>query len=102
MAGRVRGGRAVRVAAARRRGGRPGRDFGGRVHIRFANGVDAFVSGGRKSYFIFQSDLIFAHGRVPLENDVNQVLVTGPSPCSSGFVELAEASWRLDGPGGPP
>ena len=80
----------------------PGATFGGRVHIRFANGVDAFVSGGRKSYFIFQSDLIFAHGRVPLENDVNQVLVTGPSPCSSGFVELAEASWRLDGPGGPP
>ena len=79
-----------------------GGDFGGRVHIRFANAVDAFVSGGRKSYFIFQFDLIFAHGRVPLENDVNQVLVTGPSPRSSGFVELAEASWRLDGPGGPP
>ena len=32
-------------------------DIGGRVHIRFANGVDAFVSGGRKSYFIFQFDL---------------------------------------------
>ena len=33
---------------------------------------------------------------------MNQVLVTGPSPRYSGFVELAEASWRLDGPGGPP
>jgi predicted dehydrogenase len=77
-------------------------DIGGRVHIRFANGVDAFVSGGRKSYFIFQFDLIFAHGRVHLGNDVNQVLVTGPSPRYSGFVELAEAPWRLDGPGGAP
>ncbi|MEO5820903.1 MAG: Gfo/Idh/MocA family oxidoreductase [Vicinamibacteraceae bacterium] len=76
-------------------------DIGGRVHIRFANGVDAFVSGGRKSYFIFQFDLVFANGRVHLGNDVNQVLVTGPSPRYSGFVELTEASWRLDGPGGP-
>ena len=77
-------------------------DIGGRVHIRFANGVDAFVSGGRKSYFIFQFDLIFAHGRVHLGNDVNQVYVTGPSPRYSGFVELTEAPWRLDGPGGAP
>jgi predicted dehydrogenase len=77
-------------------------DIGGRCHIRFANGVDAFVSGGRKSYFVFQFDLIFAHGRVHLGNDVNQVLVTGPSPRYSGFVELTEASWRLDGPGGAP
>jgi predicted dehydrogenase len=77
-------------------------DIGGRVHIRFANGVDAFVSGGRKSYFIFQFDLIFARGRVVLGNDGQQVLVTGPSPRYSGFVELTEAAWRLDGPGGPP
>lgn len=77
-------------------------DIGGRVHIRFANGVDAFVSGGRKSYFIFQFDLIFARGRVLLGNDVNRVLVTGPSPRYSGFVELTEAPWRLDGPGGAP
>ena len=77
-------------------------DIGGRVHVRFANGVDAFVSGGRKSYFIFQFDLIFARGRVLLGNDVNQVLVTGPSPRYSGFVELTEASWRLDGPAGAP
>jgi len=77
-------------------------DIGGRVHVRFANGVDAFVSGGRKSYFIFQFDLIFAQGRVHLGNDVNRVLVTGPSPRYSGFVELIEASWRLDGPGGAP
>jgi len=77
-------------------------DIGGRVHVRFANGVDAFVSGGRKSYFIFQFDLIFARGRVLLGNDVNRVLVTGPSPRYSGFVELAEAPWRLDGEGGPP
>src|SRR4051812_38197135 len=88
------------TAAAGRPGAAP--DIGGRVHIRFANGVDAFVSGGRKSYFIFQFDLIFARGRVHLGNDVNQVLVTGPSPRYSGFVELTEASWRLDGPGGAP
>jgi predicted dehydrogenase len=78
------------------------RDIGGRIHIRFANGVDVFVSGGRKSYFIFQFDLIFARGRVVLGNDGHQVLVTGPSPRYSGFVELTEAAWRLDGPGGPP
>ena len=77
-------------------------DIGGRVHVRFANGVDAFVSGGRKCYFIFQFDLIFARGRVLLGNDVNRVLVTGPSPRYSGFVELTEAAWRLDGPAGAP
>lgn len=77
-------------------------DVGGRVHVRFANGVDAFVSGGRKSYFIFQFDLVFAHGRVHLGNDVNRVLVTGPSPRYTGFVELTEAPWRLDGPAGAP
>ena len=77
-------------------------DIGGRVHIRFANGVDVFVSGGRKSYFVFQFDLIFARGRVVLGNDGQQVLVTGPSPRYSGFVELTEAPWRLDGPAGPP
>ena len=77
-------------------------DIGGRVHIRFENGIDAFVSGGRKSYFIFQFDLIFARGRVLLGNDVNQVFVTAPSPRYSGFIELADAPGRLDGPGGPP
>jgi predicted dehydrogenase len=77
-------------------------DIGARVHIRFANGVDAFVSGGRKSYFIFQFDLIFARGRILLGNDVNQVLVSGPSPRYTGFRELTEAGWRLDGAGGPP
>ena len=96
-AGRVAGSDAAPAASST-----AATDIGGRVHIRFANGVDAFVSGGRKSYFIFQFDLIFAHGRVHLGNDVNQVLVTGPSPRYSGFVELAEASWRLDGPGGAP
>ena len=88
--------------ARRRAGSSAAADIGGRVHVRFANGVDAFVSGGRKSYFIFQFDLIFAQGRVHLGNDVNRVLVTGPSPRYSGFVELIEASWRLDGPGGAP
>ena len=76
-------------------------DIGGRVHVRFANGIDAFVSGGRKSYFAFQFDLIFAHGRVLLGNDVNQVFVTGPSPRYAGFVELVP-SGPLSGPGGAP
>ena len=76
-------------------------DIGGRVHVRFANGVDAFVSGGRKSYFVFQFDLIFARGRVLLGNDVNQVFVTGASPRYAGFVELVP-SGALEGPGGAP
>jgi hypothetical protein len=76
-------------------------DIGGRVHVRFANGVHAFVSGGRKDYFVFRFDLIFARGRVTLGNDVNQVFVTGPSPRYAGFVELAP-SGPLSGPGGPP
>lgn len=85
-------------------GAEPGEaeDVGARVHVRFENGVDVFVSGGRKSYFIFQFDLIFARGRVRLGNDVNQVFVTGPSPRYTGFVELAEPPSPLDGPGGPP
>jgi predicted dehydrogenase len=77
-------------------------DVGGRVHIRFASGVDAFVSGGRKSYFVFQFDLVFARGRVRLGNDVHQVLVPAPSPRYTGFVELTDADWGLDGPAGAP
>ena len=99
---RPHAGGARAVAAAADGAWAAAHDLDGRVHIRFANGVDAFVSGGRKSYFIFQFDLIFARGRVHLGNDVNRVLVTGPSPRYSGFVELTEAPWRLEGPGGAP
>jgi predicted dehydrogenase len=86
---------------ARDHGAGGANDVGGRVHIRFANGVDGFVSGGRKRYFVFQFDLIFARGRVLLGNDVNQVWITGPSPRYSGFVELVQDA-PLSGPGGPP
>jgi response regulator RpfG family c-di-GMP phosphodiesterase len=49
----------------------------------------AFVSGERKSYCIFQFDLIVAHGRVHLGSDVNQGLVTGPRLRFSAIRALA-------------
>ncbi len=64
-------------------------DRGGRARITFANGVEAFVSGGAKRYFVFQIDLIFANGRVRIGNDVWEVLSPAPSPRYTGYRELA-------------
>ena len=65
------------------------RDRGGRARIVFANGVEAFVSGGAKAYFVFQFDLVFSRGRVRIGNDVWEVTTPAESPRYSGFLELA-------------
>jgi predicted dehydrogenase len=77
-------------------------DVGGRVHIRFENGVDAFVSGGEKDYFIFQFDAVFRRGRVHLGNEVREVYGLAPSHRYDGFIELADEPRPLEGPGAPP
>ena len=64
------------------------RDRGGRARIVFANGVEAFVTGGAKAYFVFQFDLVFERGRVRIGNDVWEVQVPDASPRYSGFDEL--------------
>ena len=76
---------AVARAAALREGVR---DRGGRARIVFANGVEAFVTGGAKRYFTFQCDLHFSEGRVRIGNDVFETLVPADSPRYSGFREL--------------
>lgn len=63
-------------------------DRGARAHIVFENGVEVFVSGGAKDYFVFQFDLVFARGRVRIGNDVWEVLAPHPSPRYEGFHEL--------------
>jgi predicted dehydrogenase len=65
------------------------RDRGGRARIAFASGVEAFVTAGAKSYFIFQFDLTFSGGRIRLGNDVWEVSMPAASPRYSGFLELA-------------
>jgi predicted dehydrogenase len=65
------------------------RDRGGRARIVFENGVEAFVSGGAKAYFVFQCDLVFSRGRVRIGNDVWEVATPAESPRYSGFLELA-------------
>jgi predicted dehydrogenase len=64
-------------------------DRGGRARIVFANGVEAFVTGGAKGYFVFQCDLICSRGRVRIGNDVWEVLAPADSPRYSGYRELA-------------
>lgn len=76
----------ARYAAALRDGER---DRGGRARIVFENGVEAFVTGGAKRYFVFQCDLVFARGRVRIGNDAWEVLTPGESPRYSGYRELA-------------
>lgn len=66
-------------------------DRGARVHIVFANGVEAFVTGGAKQYFIFQCDLVSTGGRVQIGNDVWQTLTPADSPHYTGYRELAAA-----------
>jgi predicted dehydrogenase len=63
-------------------------DRGGRARIVFANGVEAFVTGGAKRYFTFQCDLHFSEGRVRIGNDVFETLVPADSSRYSGFREL--------------
>lgn len=65
------------------------RDRGGRARIVFANGIEAFVTGGAKRYFVFQCDLVCAGGRVRIGNDVWEVLAPADSPRYTGFRELA-------------
>ncbi len=76
----------LRYAAALRGGVA---DCGARVHIVFENGVEAFVSGGAKQYFIFQCDLVSTAGRVRIGNDVWQTLAPADSPHYTGYRELA-------------
>lgn len=66
------------------------RDRGGRAHIVFPSGVEVFVSGGAKHYFVFQFDLVFSRGRVRIGNDAWEVSTPADSPRYSGFLELAE------------
>jgi predicted dehydrogenase len=74
----------------------PSSDPSGVAHIRFANGVHAFVSGSRKRYFVFECDLVFTAGRIQIGNDVRRVHRPAPSPRYEGFVELAETSEALE------
>ena len=64
------------------------RDRGGRARIVFANGVEAFVTGGAKRYFVFQCDLVCTEGRIRVGNDVWEVLTPADSPRYTGFREL--------------
>jgi predicted dehydrogenase len=63
-------------------------DRGGRARVVFANGVEAFVTGGAKHYFVFQCDLVCTRGRIRIGNDVWEVLAPSPSPRYTGFDEL--------------
>lgn len=63
-------------------------DRGGRARIVFATGVEAFVTGGAKGYFVFQCDLVCARGRIRIGNDVWEVLAPADSPRYSGYREL--------------
>lgn len=73
-------------------------DLSGLAHIIFENGVHAFVSGSRKRYFAFESDLTFSAGRIQIGNDVRRVWRPAPSPRYEEFVELAETNETLDAP----
>ena len=64
-------------------------DRGGRARIVFENGVEAFVTGGAKRYFVFQCDLVCAGGRIRVGNDVRELLVPADSPRYTGYRELA-------------
>jgi predicted dehydrogenase len=65
------------------------RDRGGRARIVFESGVEAFVTGGAKSYFVFQCDLVCTRGRIRIGNDVWEVLAPAESPRYTGYRELA-------------
>jgi predicted dehydrogenase len=67
------------------------RDCGGNGHLRFENGVHAFIAGSTRDYYIFQFDLAFSGGRIQIGNDVRKVLLPAASRLYSGFEELFEA-----------
>jgi predicted dehydrogenase len=63
-------------------------DAGGHAHVRFENGVHAYVTGRNKHYYIFQFDLVFDRGRIQIGNDVQTVMTPRDSRLYSGFREL--------------
>jgi predicted dehydrogenase len=77
----------VTVPLAPHEAGTP--DRGGRARIVFANGIEAYVTGGAKRYFVFQCDLVCTEGRVRIGNDLWEVLRPADSPRYTGYRELA-------------
>jgi predicted dehydrogenase len=71
--------------------GGPIRDCGGNGHLFFDSGIQAFIEGRSREYYIFQFDLAFTRGRIMIGNDVQKVLLPGPSGRYTGFVELFDA-----------
>jgi predicted dehydrogenase len=71
---------------------RPIADCGGTGHMIFEGGAHACIVAGTRNYYIFQFDLAFTRGRIQLGNDVQRVLIPGPSRLYSGFEELFETS----------
>ena len=65
-------------------------DCGGSGQLFFDSGVHAFIVGRTRGYYIFQFDLAFTRGRIMIGNDIQRVLLPGPSKLYAGFEELFE------------
>jgi predicted dehydrogenase len=70
----------------------PVEDCGGNGHIIFNSGIHAFIAGPARTYYIFRFDLAFSRGRILIGNDIQKVLLPGPSKLYSGFTELFESA----------
>lgn len=70
-------------------------DQGGTALIHYPDNVDVFISALRRDYYIFQFDLQFQKGRIALGNDIEEVLLPGPSKNYQGYEELFSASPHL-------
>jgi predicted dehydrogenase len=68
----------------------PVEDCGGDGHLLFDGEIHAFIAGRTRDYYVFQFDLAFSEGRIQIGNDIQKVLLPGPSKHYSGFEELFE------------
>ena len=65
-------------------------DRGGSAEIRMSSGAVAFVSAYRKSYYIFQFDIVFDKARILIGNDIRKLYLPDTSRNYTGYKELFE------------
>ncbi|MCK5707751.1 MAG: Gfo/Idh/MocA family oxidoreductase [Candidatus Aureabacteria bacterium] len=63
-------------------------DPSARAHLMFPNGVDAFINGSKKDYFIFEIEIIGSKGRIRIGNFVKELWQSSVAKHYTDFSEL--------------
>ena len=70
-------------------------DPDGRAWFHFPSGIDVFINGSGKDYFIFEMDIVGSHGRIRIGNFLQEFWKTNPSSHYKDFRELNPCSFPV-------